>query len=110
MKLFITGASGYIGFNAAKAMRRAGYSVYGLVRNKQKTNVLASAEIYPGLGDMADPSSCREVVESCSILIHRASDNRNETVELDKKTVKTLIETDSKGIQPRTFIGPRPRV
>ena len=36
MKVFITGATGYIGFSVASAYRRAGHEVWGLVRSGKK--------------------------------------------------------------------------
>jgi nucleoside-diphosphate-sugar epimerase len=104
MRTFITGATGYIGFNVAKAMRRAGHKVYGLTRSKGKAGMLAKAEIHPVIGDMDNPGSYREIAEQCSVLIHAAADYQNNTVELDKKTTETLIDTGTKGLQPKTFI------
>ncbi|MBT2760294.1 NmrA family NAD(P)-binding protein [Paenibacillus sp. ISL-20] len=36
MKVFITGASGYIGGSVAKTLVDTGHTVYGLVRNQGK--------------------------------------------------------------------------
>ena len=42
MKVFITGATGFIGFAAAQAFARAGYEVQGLCRSPEK------ARLWPG--------------------------------------------------------------
>lgn len=104
MKAFITGATGYIGFSVAKALRRAGHEVYGLTRNKNKAVTLKANEIHPVIGNMQTPESYVEVAESCSLLIHAAVDYENETVKLDEKTVNTLIKLGNKGAHPKTFI------
>lgn len=57
MKLFITGATGYIGFSAAAAFRRAGYEVWGLTRSQKKASWLACNEIHPVIGSLQEPDT-----------------------------------------------------
>lgn len=104
MKTFVTGATGFIGFSVAKAMRRAGHTVYGLTRSEAKADLLAREEIRPVIGDMDDPDSYRSVAGQCPVLIHAAADYQNDTVGLDKKTVGTLIDAGTTGPRPKTFI------
>ncbi len=104
MKVFVTGATGYIGFTVATRFRRAGHNVFGLVRSEQKAKILAEAEIHPVMGDMQHPESYRHIAEQCPVIIHTASDMKNDTRELDRKTVETILETGSSGARPKTFI------
>lgn len=104
MQAFVTGATGYIGFNVAKALRRAGYEVYGLTRSKQKAAMLARNEILPVIGDMQQPDSYRDELDACALLVHAAVDYENDTVDLDKKTVTNLIASGKRGARPKTFI------
>jgi len=104
MKIFITGATGYIGYTVSKALRRAGHEVYGLTRSREKTPMLQSNEIHPVVGSMQDSESYSEVAESCELLIHAAVDYENDTVELDKQTVRSFIDMGNKGSVPKTFI------
>ncbi|PWW73769.1 NAD(P)-binding protein [Tuber magnatum] len=64
VKVFILGASGFIGFAVALALRRNGHRVYGLVRDAGKGLNLAKHEITPIIGDILQPSSWTFVVES----------------------------------------------
>ena len=48
--VFISGASGLIGLAVAKAFRRRGYTVLGLVRSEEKAKALQREEIIPILG------------------------------------------------------------
>ena len=57
MKVFLTGASGYIGGAVAAALARAGHDVFGLVRTSEKAARLAAEEAHPVLGSMNDPST-----------------------------------------------------
>ena len=47
MRVFVTGATGYVGFAVATALRRAGHDVYGLTRAAAKVPQLARQEIRP---------------------------------------------------------------
>lgn len=104
MKVFITGATGYIGFNVALAYRRAGHRVFGLVRSNEKAQLLRRNEITPVLGTLQDPQSYKSIAAECAVLIHAAVDYQADTAALDKQTVQTLIEIGKKGAQPKTFI------
>ena len=57
MKVFITGATGYIGFSVASAYRRAGHEVWGLVRSEEKARRVARHEIRPVIGAMQKSDS-----------------------------------------------------
>jgi nucleoside-diphosphate-sugar epimerase len=104
MKAFVTGATGYIGFNVALALRRAGHEVWGLAHHKEKAQVLGENEIRPVLGSMEEPQGYRSIAELCSLLVHTASDPGAERVGLDKKTVETLLSLGKSGAQPKTVI------
>ncbi len=104
MDIFITGATGYIGFNVAKTIRRAGHRVWGLTRSTEKAKRLARHEIHPVVGDMDKPESYREAADRCSVLIHAAFDYEEGSVEKDRKTVETFLESGEEGPWPKTVI------
>lgn len=54
MKIFITGATGYIGGSVAACMIDAGHSVRGLVRDARKVKAVADKGIEPVLADLND--------------------------------------------------------
>lgn len=104
MKTFITGATGYIGFNVAKAMRRAGHEVWGLTRSEEKTAMLSRNEIHSVVGNMQQPESYRKVAGQCSVLIHAAADYANDTAALDLKTIDAFIGAGKTGARPKMVI------
>lgn len=104
MKVFVTGATGYIGFNVAAALRRAGHEVWGLVRTEAKMRMLAAQEIHPVLGEMQKPESYQAAAAECSVLIHAAADMKGDTFALDRQTVESLIGVARRGPQPKTLI------
>lgn len=104
MNIFITGATGYIGFEVAKTLRNAGHVVWGLTRSEEKKTRLLREEIKPVIGDMQNPDSYREIADNCSVLIHAAIDYENDTKELDLKTVDQLLVSGKTGEQPKIVI------
>ena len=54
MKIFITGASGFVGGTVARRLLDAGYSVRGLVRDAGKAEQLKALGIEPVLGSLED--------------------------------------------------------
>jgi len=104
MKVFITGATGYIGFNVATALRRAGHEVWGLARTEEKAQLLARNEIHPIPGSLQAPDSFRARAEQCSVLIHAAADYTTDTFALDQKVVGELLNAARRGARPKTLI------
>lgn len=104
MKVFVTGASGYIGFNVASAFRRAGHEVWGLVRSEKKAHTIAMHEIRPVIGSMQHPESYQSIAEQCSVLIHAAVDYQADTFSLDRKTIAVLLDAGKRGAQPKTVV------
>src|SRR3989442_16038224 len=104
MRVFLTGATGYVGFAVATALRRAGHDVYGLTRAAGKVPQLARQEIRPVIGDIGDPKSYADTAEECSVLVHAAFESSASAVAKDKTAVDALIETGRRGSQPKTLI------
>jgi nucleoside-diphosphate-sugar epimerase len=104
MRIFVTGASGYIGSSVALACRRAGHEVLGLVRSPEKGRELARNEIRPVVGTLQNPETYLGVPRNCTAVIHTAFDRQGDPVALDKKTVETLLNVGEEGTQPKTFI------
>jgi UDP-glucose 4-epimerase len=66
----VFGASGYIGLGVAEGLRRAGYRVYGLIRNEKHSATLIQNEIEPIVAKSFDNvQSFADVLASCSIII-----------------------------------------
>ncbi len=95
MKVFVTGATGYIGFAVAAEMARAGHTVFGLSRSAEKATRLAAHEILPVIGDMANPASYAQAASEAGVLIHCAAEYSARYMELDRSTVTSLLDTAS---------------
>jgi nucleoside-diphosphate-sugar epimerase len=104
MKVFITGASGYIGSAVAAAFAREGYHVRGLVRSAEKGRPLAAQEIEPVIGTLEDPASLAAGAADCHILIHTAVEYSARTFDLDRSAVRALTGVAAESKLPRRFI------
>jgi len=79
VRVLVTGATGFVGSHAAKALQDAGHSVRALVRTPAKletvtarvgvdVSLLATAE-----GDIADAEAVTAAVEGCDAVVHAAA-------------------------------------
>jgi len=91
MRVFMTGASGYIGSAVARELVRAGHEVTGLHHSGEREDVVLAAGATPIRGDIADPATYAEVAAGHDVLIHLAADY-DDMVASDTAAVDTLIE------------------
>jgi nucleoside-diphosphate-sugar epimerase len=104
MRLFITGAAGYIGFDVATTFRRAGYTVWGLTRSQERAFLLACNEINPVIGSLQEPDSFQAIAAESEVIVHAATDYQADSAVVDTATVKTLLDAARSSPTPRTFI------
>lgn len=103
MKVMVTGAAGYVGHAVARAFRRAGYEVHGLVRSSARRHELARSEVHALVGDVLRPDTYRELAESADVLVHAAADARVGP-PADRAALETLLEAARRGPQPKTLL------
>src|ERR1035437_5602833 len=76
MKVFVTGATGFVGHHVAQALAAQGADLRLLVR---KTSNLANLEGIRGethIGDLGQPESIRPALTGCDAVMHVAADYR----------------------------------
>ena len=69
MRVLVLSASGYIGLGVARAFRRHGHTVYGLIRDNAKAPLLAASEIIPMVGDASKSFTWTSAAESCDCIV-----------------------------------------
>lgn len=105
MRIFITGAAGYVGHAVAKAFRAKGHTVYGLVRSEEDAHLLSLEEIWPILGDLEKPESYQKILNEVEVAVHCAFDFSSEKgVEQDALAIDTILQAFSQSSLPRSFI------
>jgi nucleoside-diphosphate-sugar epimerase len=73
MRVFLTGASGYIGGAVADALRSAGHEVIGLARSEGSAARLTAAGIQPVRGDFSEPSGWAAAARAADAVISLAT-------------------------------------
>jgi nucleoside-diphosphate-sugar epimerase len=92
MRIFLTGATGYIGGAVLDALVRGGHDVTALVRNKDKARVVAKRGGHPAIGDLADPESYRAAADAQDGYVHAAFDARSgRGVAIDRLVIETIL-------------------
>ena len=102
MKVFVTGATGYIGGSVAERLVRSGHAVLGLVRSKEKALLLKERGIDPLVGTLDDWNILSDAAWEADAVIHAASaDHPGSVLTLVgvlERTAKPLIYTTGSGI------------
>ena len=75
MRIFLTGATGYIGSAVLDGLLRAGHDVTALVRDNEKAARVAARSARPVIGNLADPDSYRASAEAQDGYVHTAFDS-----------------------------------
>ncbi len=102
VKVFVTGAAGYIGGSVAAALMGAGHRVSGLVRNDERAAQVRSRGIVPVLGTLDDGALLAQCARTADAVIHCAdADHRASVAALLnalRGSGKTFLQTSGSGI------------
>jgi nucleoside-diphosphate-sugar epimerase len=75
MRIFLTGATGYIGAAVLDALVRAGHDVTALVRDNEKARRVAKRGAHPVIGNLAEPDSFRGSADAQDGYVYAAYDS-----------------------------------
>lgn len=91
MRIFLTGATGYIGSAVLDALARAGHEVTALVRNAEKAALVAARGATPIIGNLSQPASYRDGAADHDGYVHAAFESGARGPEVDRVALDTLI-------------------
>ena len=99
MRIFLTGATGYIGGAVLDALVKSGHVVTALVRDKEKARRVAKRGGHPVVGNLGDPDSFGSAAEAQDGYVLAAFDQSNRGPQIDRVTIDTILASARR---PRT--------
>jgi nucleoside-diphosphate-sugar epimerase len=81
MKVFVTGASGYIGGSVAAGLLAAGHAVKGLVRSEQRAQQVRALGIEPAIGTLNDAPLLAQLAREADAVVNAANSDDRGAVE-----------------------------
>lgn len=104
MRVFLTGATGFIGSHIVPLLLEAGHQVLGLARSDTGAKQLAAAGAEVHRGDLADPSTLRSGAERADAVIHCAFDHDFsrfvDNCQKDKRNIEAIGEALAGSARP----------
>src|SRR5216684_4990190 len=92
MRIFLTGATGYIGGAVLDALVRGGHDVTALVRNNEKARRVAKRGARPVIGNLAEPDSYRGSADAQDGYVHAAFDSSSgRGPAIEQAALETII-------------------
>jgi len=73
MKIFVSGATGFIGIQLVRRLREEGHEVHALYRSESKAELIRHPDVKLFKGDILDPFSLEQALEGCEEAYHTAA-------------------------------------
>jgi nucleoside-diphosphate-sugar epimerase len=92
MRVFLTGATGYLGSAALEAFARGGHEVTALVRTREQAEALQVRGIRHIVGTLAEPAACRKAAAGFDTYVHTAFDSSERGPFIDELAIEMLAD------------------
>ena len=100
MRVFVGGATGYIGSAVARSLRKRGHTVLGSARNEAAAAKLKAAGVEPVQADLADAPSFGRAARSADASIQVASTSDAHSPEYEPKAAAAILEATAGTSRP----------
>jgi len=102
MRVFVTGATGFLGSHVARVLAEQGADIRLLVRPTSNLKNLEGLKAETAIGDLRDPASLEKAMACCEVVFHVAADYRlwvrdpNEMYRSNVEGTRAIIEAARK--------------
>lgn len=107
MRIFLTGATGYVGSAVLDALFRGGHEVTALVRDPARAEELSQRGTQVIVGELSKPASYVDAADASDALVHTASERSKRAREVDAQAIDALLKAASRRASagmPTTFV------
>lgn len=94
-KVFVTGATGFLGLNIVSALLAAGYSVQAYVRPSSKTKYLDRFPVQRHVGELSDLQALKAAMAGCRYVIHSAGNTSCDPKDIDALLAANVQSTEN---------------
>jgi nucleoside-diphosphate-sugar epimerase len=91
MRIFVGGATGYIGAAVARSLIARGHQVVGSARNDKAAEKLREANVEPVQADLTDPESFGKAAAGADAVIQAASTMDAQSPDLEPKATQAIL-------------------
>jgi nucleoside-diphosphate-sugar epimerase len=98
MRIFLTGATGYIGSAVLGALVRGGHEVTALVRDPEKGELISHRGVKAVVGELSKGRSYVAAAEACDAIIHTAFEPSKRGQTVDKQAIDNLLAAGGKRV------------
>lgn len=107
MRIFLTGATGYIGSAVMEALLRGGLEVTALVRDPEKAERVALRGVQPVIGELSNPAGYVEAAASADVIVHTAFESSPRRQQVDRLAIDTFLgiaDSRAASARPAAFV------
>lgn len=102
MRVFMTGATGYVGNAVAKVLRERGHDVAALTRPESDAGDLRDRGVVLIAGDLQTLPSLRDAIRNCDVIVHAAAAKqdqpKHDRVAVDVFTSENIFTVYTSGV------------
>src|SRR5687767_151948 len=91
MRIFLTGATGYVGSAVMDALVRNSHEVTALVRDPEKRDRISRRSVKPLIGELSKPASYAAAAEAADSIVHAAFEYSTRGQQVDRLAIETLL-------------------